>query len=134
MTAPQDLFSQIEEVKRTVARLEKRLAKVETCPPGKICTNHRYIVRLEGVCGGRPIIEGTRISVKTIVSGIKLGWTLQDILDYYPFLAAAEVADALAYYQDNPEQIEAEFTEEQRFLEQEIPRLQQLITSQQIEN
>ena len=45
----------------------------------------------------------------------------------YPDVSAAEIGDALAYYEDHPEEIEAEFEEEQRYIEVEIPRLQAMV-------
>jgi hypothetical protein len=51
----------------------------------------------------------------------------EQILDLYPHLSVAQIADALAYYEDHPKEIEAKFKEEQRYIEVEIPRLQALV-------
>ncbi|MCI0397799.1 MAG: DUF433 domain-containing protein [Chloroflexi bacterium] len=88
------------------------------------------ILQVPGVCGGRPIIAGTRMSVKAIVGWTRLGLTPEEIIDEYPQLSAAQVADALAYYTDHPEEIEAEFAEEKRYLKIEFPRLQAMIAAQ----
>lgn len=88
-----------------------------------------YIVRVQGVCGGRPIIEGTRLSVKLIVGWVKQGMTPEEIIDQYPQLSASQIADVLGYYRDHPEEIKAEFAEERRYLEVEIPRLQAMINN-----
>jgi uncharacterized protein (DUF433 family) len=90
-------------------------------------------VRIQGVCGGRPIIDGTRISVKTVVGWVHLGMSPQEIIEQYPLLSAVQVADALAYYEDHPEEIDAEFAEEQRLFEQEIPRLQSLVAQSKVQ-
>ncbi len=82
---------------------------------------------MQGVCGGKPVIEGTRIAVKTVVGWVRMGMTLAEIVIEYPFISLAQVADALAYYERHSEEIEAEFAEEERLLEREIPRLQQLL-------
>ena len=96
-----------------------------------ISTDHPYIVRVQGVCGDSPIIEGTRLSVRLMVGWVRLGMTVDEILDEYPELTKAQAEDALAYYKDHPEEIEAEFAEQDRILEVELPRIQKLIASGQ---
>lgn len=70
-------------------------------------TLHTHITRVSEVCGGRPIVRGTRISVQTIVGYYKLGMTVDEILDGLPHLTAAQVFDALSYYHDHQAEIEA---------------------------
>lgn len=129
MTGYQELTFTIESLRASISQLDQRLTQVEARAPGKIRTEHPHIVRVQGVCGGRPIIEGTRISVKTVVGWVRMGMTASKIVTDYPFISLAQVADALAYYERHSEEIEAEFAEEQRLLERDIPRLQQLVAS-----
>lgn len=129
MTGSQELTFTIEALRESISQLDKRLAQVEARAPGKIRTEHPHIVRVQGVCGGRPVIEGTRISVKTVVGWVRMGMTPSEVVTEYPFISLAQVADALAYYERHSEEIEAEFAEEQRLLEREIPRLQGLVAS-----
>ncbi|MCP4608492.1 MAG: DUF433 domain-containing protein [Planctomycetes bacterium] len=126
-TEVKELKTKINELDQTVNRLKERVAEIETREPGKIRTDHPHIVRVQGVCGGRPIIEGTRLSVKLIVDWVRLGMSPEEIVAQYPHVSAAQVADALAYYENHPEEIEAEFAEEKRYLEVEMPRLQAMI-------
>ncbi|MFQ6094374.1 MAG: DUF433 domain-containing protein [bacterium] len=68
---------------------------------------HPYITRKEGVCGGEPIIEGTRISVRCIVEYIQyVGYTPEEIVHHLPHLNLAQVYDALSYYYDHKEEID----------------------------
>jgi uncharacterized protein (DUF433 family) len=69
-------------------------------------TNHPYIVRVEGICGGRPIIVGTRTPVRSIVGYHKMGMSVEDILEGLPHLKPFHVYDALSYYYDHQEEIE----------------------------
>jgi len=71
-------------------------------------TLHPHITRVSGVCGGRPIVQGTRIPVQTIVGYYKLGMSVDEILDGLPHLTAAQVFDALSDYHDNQAEIEAD--------------------------
>ncbi len=43
-------------------------------------TEHPYIVRVAGVCSGRPIIKSTRISICHIAQLYKAGDTVEEIL------------------------------------------------------
>lgn len=70
-------------------------------------TEHPYIVRAEGVCGGDPIIEGTRIPVWAIVGWIQQGYSLNNVKEeIYPHLSLAQLYDAVSYYYDHQDEIE----------------------------
>jgi len=70
-------------------------------------TDHPHIVKIEGVCGGDAIIEGTRIAVWHIVEYYyKVGMSVEEILADWDYLTPAQVFDALAYYHDNREEID----------------------------
>jgi uncharacterized protein (DUF433 family) len=91
-------------------------------PTSKI--NHPYIERKPGVCGGKPVIVGTRIKVTQVAIGYeRLGMTPAEIVADYPHLSTVQIADALAYYEDHREEVEAEFTEEERYLNVELPHV-----------
>lgn len=67
---------------------------------------HPYIVHIEGVCGGKPVIKGTRTPVRSIVGYYKLGMNTEEILEGLPHLNPAQVYDALSYYFDHFDEIE----------------------------
>ncbi|MEW6067207.1 MAG: DUF433 domain-containing protein [Nitrospirota bacterium] len=71
-----------------------------------IKTEHPYIVRKSGVCGGSPIIDGTRITVRLIAQLVKTGSSAEDILASYPHLSLAQIHDAISYYFDHRIEIE----------------------------
>ncbi len=50
-----------------------------------------------GICNGRPIVRGTRISVQTILEFLGAGDTIEEILAAYPDLAKGDVLAALRY-------------------------------------
>lgn len=74
-------------------------------------TEHPYIVRVPGICGGRPIIKGTRISVRHIAQLYKAGDLVDEMLQAHPHLSAAAVYDAISYYLDHQAEIEQEIAE-----------------------
>jgi len=70
-------------------------------------TPYPHIVKIDGVCGGEAIIEGTRIAVWHIVGYYyKVGMSVEEILAEWDYLTPAQVFSALAYYHDNKEEID----------------------------
>lgn len=73
---------------------------------------HPHIAIDPKICGGSPRIEGTRITVRTIVIYILLhGQTPEELLTHYPHISLASIYDALSYYYDNRETIDKEIAE-----------------------
>lgn len=53
------------------------------------------IVQTDGICGGRPRIDGTRICCETIAALDRLGWSMEDIRENYPQLTAEQIGAAI---------------------------------------
>ncbi|HLF90127.1 MAG TPA: DUF433 domain-containing protein [Anaerolineales bacterium] len=62
---------------------------------------HPYIEKKAGVCGGEPVIKGTRIRVSLIAELERAGQSVDEIIASYPHLNHAQVYDALSYYYEN---------------------------------
>lgn len=68
---------------------------------------HPHIDRSPYVCGGSPVISGTRFPVRSVVHYIlRLGLTPEELVEKFPHLALGQLYDALAYYYDNREEID----------------------------
>jgi uncharacterized protein (DUF433 family) len=67
------------------------------------------IVSTPGICGGRPRIEGSWITVQYIVHEIKTGVTPEEIVTDKPHLTLASVYSALAYCHANKDELDADF-------------------------
>jgi uncharacterized protein (DUF433 family) len=76
-----------------------------------VSTAYRYVTRVPGICGGRPIIKGTRIPVKAIISYHKMGLSVEEILEGLPQLTPSQVYEALSYYHDHLAEIENDVEE-----------------------
>lgn len=76
-------------------------------------TEHPHIVRLEGVCGGEPVIDGLRVSVRHVATLHQQGDALADIAEALG-LSEAQVFHALSYYFDHREEIDALIAQEER--------------------
>jgi len=78
---------------------------------------HPYIKRRKGICGGKPVITGTRIKVSQIaIEYERLGWTPDQIIDAHPHLRLAHVHDALSFYYENQKQLDAEILADEHFV------------------
>ena len=67
-----------------------------------------------GVCGGDPRIAGTRVAVRTLEQYRRTGMPEAEILANFPTLRAADLVNAWAYVDANPEQIERQIVEDER--------------------
>jgi uncharacterized protein (DUF433 family) len=81
-------------------------------------TLDRYIEITPGIGGGKPRIAGRRITVQNIVIWHEwMGYTADDIATEYD-LRLAEIYAALAYYFDNPQEIDEAIKVSQAFVEE----------------
>jgi uncharacterized protein (DUF433 family) len=76
-------------------------------------TEHAHIVKQPGVCGGSPIVRGTRITVRHVAVLWKDHQTAEEIVRTYPHLQLSWVYDAISYYLDHKPEIEREIEENQ---------------------
>lgn len=70
-------------------------------------TKHCYIVQNDAILGGEPIIKGTRTPVRAIVENWRLGLAPEEIVIHFPHITLSQVFDALSYYGDNQDEINA---------------------------
>jgi uncharacterized protein (DUF433 family) len=67
-------------------------------------TDHPHIVRLEGVCGGEPVIDGLRVAVRHVVALHRRGETILEIAEALG-ITEAQVFHALSYFADHRDEI-----------------------------
>ena len=70
-------------------------------------TEHLYVVTDDRILGGEPIIKGTRTPIRAIVEIYRLGTSPEEIPSRLPHLTLAQVFDALSYYNDHHDEINA---------------------------
>lgn len=56
-----------------------------------------YIVRDKAVCGGEPVVKGTRVTVRTVLASLAEGASVQEILDDFPTLTERAVRAVIAF-------------------------------------
>jgi uncharacterized protein (DUF433 family) len=56
-----------------------------------------YIVRDPRICGGEPVIKGTRVTLRTLLASLAEGASIEEILSDFPTLAEDDVRAAIAF-------------------------------------
>ena len=56
-----------------------------------------YIVKDKSVCGGQPVIVGTRVPLRTVLASLAEGDSIQDILSDFPTLTEDAVRAVIAF-------------------------------------
>lgn len=78
---------------------------------------HPYITRKKEICDGSPIIEGTRVRVIDIaIEYDRLGYSPDQIADAHPHLSLFQIHDALSYYYEHQEELDAEIASRRKAL------------------
>jgi uncharacterized protein (DUF433 family) len=68
---------------------------------------HPYVHRKLGVCGGSPVIRGTRFPVRSVVIYVlRQGMTPEEVVREWPHLKLEHVYDALSYYYDHRNEVD----------------------------
>ncbi len=89
-------------------------------------TNHPFIVKNMDICGGSPIIDGTRTRVIDIAIEYEmLGHSPDEIIGSHPHLNLPQVHDALSFYYENRGELDQKAEQDQEF----ITRLKKKIPS-----
>ena len=73
--------------------------------PSKIL--HPHVECRPGVCGGEPVVRGTRFPVRSVVEYVlRSGMTPEELVAEWKQLSLAQVHDALSYYYDHKTEID----------------------------
>jgi uncharacterized protein (DUF433 family) len=63
--------------------------------------HHDRIVRDPLVCGGEPVIKGTRVTLRTVLASLSDGDSIEAILADYPNLTVDDVRAVIAFAADS---------------------------------
>lgn len=74
--------------------------------------DHPYVLRTPGIASGAAVVAGTKFPVRSVVGYVlRQGMAPEELAREFPFLSLAQIHDALSYYYDHQDEIEAEFRE-----------------------
>ena len=80
-------------------------------------TNHPFVVKNRDICGGSPIIEGTRTRVIDIAIEYEiLGHSPDEIISSHPHLNLPQVHDALSFYYENRDELDQKVEQDHEFI------------------
>ncbi len=57
----------------------------------------QYIVRDPAICGGEPVVRGTRVTVRTILASLAEGMSAEEIVRDFPTLDETAVRAIIAF-------------------------------------
>ena len=75
-------------------------------------SGHFHISVNKTICGGRPVVKGTRIAVADIAGYYLMGMTPEEIKRDIPHLGLAQIFDALAFYFDHKALIDRQIAQD----------------------
>jgi len=64
---------------------------------GKLQSYNHRIVRDPKICGGEPVFQGTRVTLRTVLASLADGDSPEQILADFPSLKPADVQAAIAF-------------------------------------
>lgn len=56
-----------------------------------------FIIRDPAICGGAPVIKGTRVTLRTVLASLAEGASAQEILADFPSLTEDDVRAVIAF-------------------------------------
>lgn len=57
----------------------------------------KLIIRDPKICGGEPVIKGTRVTVRTVLASLAEGATIREILEDFPSLNEKKIRAIIAF-------------------------------------
>jgi len=103
------LAERADRIKRPVNEIVEEALEQYLLPP------HPYVEKVDMTSGMRPVIKGTRIPVSIVVGYIRVGESPESLAQkVIPHISLAAIYDALSYYHDHQEEIEAEIAENEK--------------------
>ncbi len=94
--------------KEAAARRQSPDKFVEEWLARHLLPQHPHVEVIESRSGPRAVVKGTRVGVDVIVGYNRAGYTPEQIAsELLPHLTLAQVYDALAYYHDHVDQVDA---------------------------
>ena len=68
-----------------------------TTKEGKLMNYRDTIIRNPKICGGEPVIKGTRVTLRTVLASLAEGATTEEIIKDFPTLTEQDVRAAIAF-------------------------------------
>jgi len=56
-----------------------------------------FIIRDQKICGGEPVLKGTRVTIRTVLASLAEGSTIEQILSDFPTLSMDHIRATIAF-------------------------------------
>ncbi len=99
--------AEMEQIDLRVTHLEEEVGSLRELLAREERERHPLIARDPQICGGEPVLSGTRTPVRAIVEQIHLGDSPQVILQQLPHLRMEQIRAALEYYREHKLEIDS---------------------------
>ena len=84
-------------------------------------TEHPYVAVNPKICGGSPVVAGTRVRVVDIAVEYEyLNQSPDEIISAHPHLKLEQIHDALSFYYENRAELDKKIMEDKAFIEKRI--------------
>jgi uncharacterized protein (DUF433 family) len=81
-------------------------------------TEHPYVAVNPKICGGSPVVAGTRVRVVDIAVEYEyLNQSPDEIINAHPHLKLEQIHDALSYYYENRVDLDKKIKEDKEFID-----------------
>jgi uncharacterized protein (DUF433 family) len=100
------VYDELGIIRQELAEVKTQLAEMLETSKRDKASRHPHIVCTAEMHHGEPTIQGSAITVRTVVERTRLGDTPEQIVEAYPVLTLAQVHAALGYYYEHPGEIE----------------------------
>ncbi|MBN1659708.1 MAG: DUF433 domain-containing protein [Anaerolineae bacterium] len=100
------VYDELGLIRQELAEVKAQLAEIVEVNKREQWVQHPHIMRRTDMHRGEPTIQGSSITVRTIIERTKVGDTPEEIVEAYPVLTLAQVHAALGYYYEHPGEIE----------------------------
>jgi len=64
----------------------------------------QYIIRDTSICGGEPVIKGTRVTLRTVLASLAEGATIEEIIEDFPTLTKESVMAVISFAANSAEE------------------------------
>jgi uncharacterized protein (DUF433 family) len=100
------VYDELGLIRQELVEVKAQLAEIVEANKRERSVRHPHIVRRADLHRGEPTVQGSSITVRTIVERTKMGDTPEEVVEAYPVLTLAQVHAALGYYCEHPGEIE----------------------------
>ncbi len=99
------VYDELNAIKREMRHLRDMLEALQDSLEHHVTSQHPFVIKLDG---GAAVIRGTKVTIREIAEMVESGSDVNEVLESYDQLSAAQVYDALSYYHEHRREFEGD--------------------------